>query len=107
MLLILGFNIPKAGNAGQQDIANRAIDPAAALQPVAEIESANARSKRRRPGSTLRLGQGGEPGQAALAGSAPSKHRRLPCASPDSDLETPMSRAAASQPAALETEAVD
>ena len=38
MLLILGFYFAKVVNAGQQDMANRAIDAAAASQPVAEVE---------------------------------------------------------------------
>ena len=33
MLLILGFYFAKVVNAGQQDMANRAIDAAAASQP--------------------------------------------------------------------------
>jgi hypothetical protein len=33
MLLILGFYFAKVVNAGQQDMANRAIDAAAAAQP--------------------------------------------------------------------------
>ena len=38
MLLILGFYFAKVVNAGQQDMANRAIDAAAASQPVSEVE---------------------------------------------------------------------
>jgi len=42
MLLILGFYFAKVVNAGQQDMANRAIDAAAASQPAAEVEIAKA-----------------------------------------------------------------
>ena len=45
MLLILGFYFAKVVNAGQQDMANRAIDAAAASQPVAEVEGAKAKSE--------------------------------------------------------------
>jgi len=45
MLLILGFYFAKVVNAGQQDMANRAIDAAAASQPVAEVEAAKAKSE--------------------------------------------------------------
>lgn len=45
MLLILGFYFAKVVNAGQQDMANRAIDAAAASQPVAEVEGARAKSE--------------------------------------------------------------
>lgn len=39
MLLILGFYFAKVVNAGQQDMANRAIDAAAAAQPVIEAKA--------------------------------------------------------------------
>ena len=45
MLVILGFYFAKVVNAGQQHMANRAIDAAAASQPVAEVEIVKARSE--------------------------------------------------------------
>jgi hypothetical protein len=40
MLLILGFYFAKVVNAGQQDMANRAIDAAAAAAPPSTADSA-------------------------------------------------------------------
>lgn len=45
MLLILGFYFAKVVNAGQQDMANRAIDAAAASQPMTEVDIAKVRSE--------------------------------------------------------------
>ncbi len=45
VLVILGFYFAKVVNAGQPHMANRAIDAAAASQPVAEVEIVKARSE--------------------------------------------------------------